>query len=87
MTTKSKRAARKEESTSAASDTKRQVRKAAKAPRDLKTEDNGVPRGDWSDDPLKPDDGGEGIRSNFDDHYESETPSDKPDTGSGTRGK
>ncbi len=49
--------------------TKKKGRKAAEPPRDLQTEDNGVPRGDWSDDPLKPDDGGEGIRSNFDGHY------------------
>jgi hypothetical protein len=46
-----------------------QIRKGAEAPRDLDTEDSGVPRGDWNDDPLQTDDGAEGIRSNFDDHF------------------
>lgn len=30
-----------------------QDRDGAAEPRDLKTEDAGVPRGDWSDDPLQ----------------------------------
>jgi hypothetical protein len=46
-----------------------QVTKGAETPRDLHSEDSGVPRGDWNDDPLQQDDGAEGIRSNFDDHY------------------
>jgi hypothetical protein len=46
----------------------RQIKKAEQHPRDLDTEDNGVPRGDWNDEPLQEDEGRSGVRSNFDDH-------------------
>lgn len=67
MTTR-KRTQSKRTSDSSQSNMTSDIKKAKAHPRDMDTEDNGVPRGDWNDDPQQEDEGRPGTRSNFDDH-------------------